>query len=80
MNFTIASVDDISREVSYSIVQDGNKYVVAAHRYKDGKNVSRQFDELTDAYKMFEKIVSWIFFGLYADNDRMDFIEKGTME
>lgn len=79
MNFTIASVDDISREVHYGIVQDGNKYLVVAHSDKNGRNVSRRFDELTEAYKVFEKIVSWIAFGLYADNDRMDFIEKGTM-
>lgn len=79
MNFTIVDVDDISREVHYGIVQDGNKYLVVAHSDKNGRNVSRMFDDLMDAYKVFEKIVSWIVFGLYADNDRMDFIEKGTM-
>ena len=79
MNFTIASVDDISREVHYGIVQDGNKYLVVAHSDKNGRNVSRSFDELTGAYVVFEKIVGWIVFGMYSDNDRMDFILKGTM-
>lgn len=79
MNFTIASVDDISREVHYGIVQDGNKYLVVAHSDKTGRNVSRSFDELTGAYVVFEKIVGWIVFGMYSDNDRMDFILKGTM-
>lgn len=80
MDFMIASVDDISREVHYSINKVGNKYAVRAHSDKNGRNVSRRFDELTEAYKVFEKIVSWVVFGLYADNDRMDFIENGTME
>lgn len=80
MNFTIVSVDDISREVHYGIVQDGNKYLVVAHSDKNGRNVSRSFDELTGAYVVFEKIVCWIVFGMYSDNDRMDFIEKGTMK
>lgn len=80
MDFMIASIDDVSRQVHYSINKVGNKYAVSAYSDKDGRNVSRRFDELTEAYKVFEKIVSWVVFGLYADKDRMDFIEKGTME
>lgn len=80
MDFMITSVDDVSRQVHYSINKVGNKYAVRAYSDKDGRNVSRRFDELTEAYKVFEKIVSWVVFGLYADKDRMDFIEKGTME
>lgn len=80
MDFMIASVDDVSRQVHYSINTVGSKYAVRAYSDKNGRNVSRRFDELTEAYKVFEKIVSWVVFGLYADNDRMDFIEKGTME
>lgn len=63
----------------YSINKVGSKYAVRAHNDKNGRNVSRTFDELMEAYKVFEKIVSWVVFGLYADNDRMDFILKGTM-
>ena len=80
MDFMITSVDDVSRQVHYSINKVGNKYAVRAYNDKNGRSVSRRFDEPMDAYKVFEKIVSWIVFGLYADKDRMDFIEKGTME
>lgn len=80
MDFMITSVDDVSRQVHYSINKVGNKYAVRAYSDKDGRNVSRTFDDLMEAYKVFEKIVSWIVFGFYADKDRMDFIEKGTME
>lgn len=80
MDFMITSVDDVSRQVHYSINKVGNKYAVRAYSDKDGRNVSRRFDELMEAYKVFEKIVSWVVFGLYADKDRMNFIEKGTME
>lgn len=79
MDFTIASVDDVSGQVHYSIDKVGNKYAVRAHSDKNGRNVSRSFDELTGAYVVFEKIVGWIVFGMYSDNDRMDFILKGTM-
>ena len=77
MDFMITSV---SRQVHYSINKVGNKYAVRAYSDKGGRNVSRTFDDLMDAYKVFEKIVFWVVFGLYADNDRMDFIEKGTMK
>lgn len=80
MDFMITSVDDVSRQVHYSINKASNKYAVRAHNDKNGRSVSRTFDDLMDAYKVFEKIVSWVVFGLYADNDRMDFIENGTME
>ena len=80
MDFMITSVDDVSRQVHYSISKVGNKYAVRAHNDKNGRSVSRTFDELMEAYKVFEKIVSWVVFGLYADNDRMDFIGKGTMK
>lgn len=80
MDFMITSIDDVSRQVHYSINKVGNKYAVRAHNDKNGRSVSRTFDDLMDAYKVFEKIVSWVVFGLHEDNDRMDFIEKGTME
>lgn len=76
MDFMITSVDDVSRQVHYSINKVGNKYAVRAYSDKDGRSVSRRFDELTEAYKMFETIVYWIVFGMYTDKDRMDFIEK----
>lgn len=79
MDFMITSVDDVSRQVHYSINKVGNKYAVRAYSDKTGRNVGRSFDELTEAYKVFEKIVGWIVFGMYSDNDRMDFILKGTM-
>nr|DAL59457.1 MAG TPA_asm: hypothetical protein [Bacteriophage sp.] len=80
MDFMITSVDDVSRQVHYSINKVGSKYAVRAYNDKNGRSVSRTFDELMEAYKVFEKIVSWVVFGLYADKDRMDFIETGTME
>ena len=79
MKLMIASFYDASRQVHYRINNVDGNYEVRAHNDKNGRIVSRMFDDLLDAYKVFEKIVSWVVFGLYADNDRMDFIEKGTM-
>lgn len=80
MDFTITSVDDVSREVNYSINTAGELYEVRAYSKKSGRIARREFDELMEAYKVFENVVSWIVFGMYADKDRMDFIENGTME
>lgn len=79
MDFMITSVDDISRQVHYSINKVGSKYAVRAYNDKNGRSVSRTFDELMEAYKVFEKIVSWVVFGLYADNDRMDLDRKSVV-
>ena len=80
MDFMITSVDDVSRQVHYSINKCGNNYAVRAYSDKNGRSVSRWFDEPEEAYKMFEKIVYWIVFGMHTDKYRMDFIEKGTMK
>lgn len=83
MGFTITRIDDISRNVNYSINYsintDGEAYEVIAYSKKSGRSVSRRFDELEEAYRVFEKIVSWIVFGMYTDKDRMDFIEKENL-
>ena len=46
MDFMITSVDDVSRQVHYSINKVGSKYAVRAHNDKNGRSVSRTFDEL----------------------------------
>lgn len=79
MDFMITSIDDVSRKVHYSINKVGNKYAVRAYSDKTGRSVSRRFDELEEAYRVFEKIVSWIVFSMYTDKDRMDFIEKENL-
>lgn len=80
MDFEIAAIEDAAREVRYSINKCGNKYDVRAHGDKSGRFASREFENLKEAYEVFEKIVSWVVFGMYANKDRMDFIENGTME
>mgnify|MGYP003174588465 FL=1 len=80
MDFMITSIDDVSKRVHYSINMVGNKYEVRAYDEKTGRNVSRRFDKLTEAHKVFGRIVYWIVFGLHSDNDRMDFIENGKMK
>ena len=49
MDFMITSVDDVSRQVHYSINKVGNKYAVRAYSDKTGRSVSRTFDELMEA-------------------------------
>lgn len=44
MDFMITSVDDVSRQVHYSINKVGNKYAVRAYSDKTGRSVSRRFD------------------------------------
>ena len=54
MDFTITSVDDVSREVNYSINTAGELYEVRAYSKKSGRIARREFDELMEAYKVFE--------------------------
>lgn len=73
MELMIANVYDASRQVHYSISNVDGNYEVRAHDYKNRRNVSRTFDELVEAYKVFGKIVYWAVFSLYTDNYRMNF-------
>ena len=76
MDFNLVRFKDMDGLASYNISMVEGKYEVRGYSDKDKRSVSRQFDELTEAYKMFEKVV----FKMDADKDRLDFIENGTME
>lgn len=80
MELMIANVYDASRQVHYSISNVDGNYEVRAHDYKNSRNVSRTFDDLVDAYKVFGKLVYWAVFSLYTDNYRMNFLEKWNGE
>lgn len=83
MSYTIASFETHSNEnnLHVDIGKTGNKYIVTLysdempHVYNHNK-----FDSLTDAYAVFEKLVSWTVFGCYSLDNKREFLMWGTME
>ena len=69
MNFRITGFDDIGSHTHYSVNKGGEHYTVYT-----------MFSEPLQAYKMLEKIFLCVVFGMYADKERMNFIEKEIMK
>lgn len=78
MNYTIATMKSPNSGAQLIIDKSGNGYTV--HYSHEGQLTSRKFDDINTAYKMFEKLSSWIIYGLYAHNDRREYLLTGTME
>ena len=83
MNYTIISMTEHCKDdpMTLSIDKTGNKYDVWLSGGTDPRRYThRTFDALTEAYKVFEKIASWMVFGYYSEADRRRYLETGTME
>ena len=78
MNYTIATLESPHTGAQLDICKDGKGYIV--HYSHAGQHTSRKFDDINTAYKMFEKLSSWIIYGLYAHNDRREYLLTGTMK
>ncbi len=83
MNYTMVTMQECCRDepMHLSIVSEGNRYYVEMYREGDGDRTChrRFFDELKEAYMVYEKLASWMVFGFYRYEDRAAFLETGTM-
>lgn len=86
MYYTIASLESPHTGDRLDINKNGNKYIVyLTHKDEDSGepyslHAHREFDDLNDAYKVFEKLSSWIIYGLYSEDDRRHYLQYGTMK
>lgn len=86
MYYTIASLESPHTGDTLEINKDGNKYVVyLTHKDEDGGepyslHAHRKFDELGDAYKVFEKLSSWIIYGFYDFYQRREYLLTDAMK
>lgn len=71
MHYTISSLNDVQFDQMLDLNKTGNKYSVYLY-HKDTKKVAHKtFDNIGDAYAIFEKLARHICFGDYSFNDRM---------
>ena len=80
MNYTIASFEQVHGNLNIDISASGNKYVVGIWDKEKHESTTKTFDSLQDAYKVYEKLISWCVFGYYKDSDKKQFLKTGTME
>lgn len=78
MNYTIATLECPYSGAQLTIDKSGNGYAV--HYSHAGEHTSRKFSDINEAYKVFEKLSSWIIYGLYAHKYRREYLLTGTME
>lgn len=80
MNYTIAKFDEVQGRLTVDISKSGNEYEVSIWDKEEKASTIKTFSDLQDAYKVFEKLVSWCVFGYYTDKQRKEFLLTGTME
>lgn len=86
MYYTIASLKSPHTGDTLEINKAGNKFVVyLTQKIEDSGELCslhahRKFDELNEAYKVFEKLSSWIIFGHYNFYQRREYLLTGTMK
>ena len=78
MNYTIATLECPHTGAQLDFIKDGNGYVI--HYSHEEQHTSRKFSDINEAYKVFEKLSSWMIYGLYAHNDRREYLLTGTMQ
>lgn len=80
MIYTIAVMTECCTEnpLTLEIGRKGNKYTVSLGR--SGEWTRNTFDSMADAYKVFEKLSSWLVMGLYPEAAKRQFLATGTME
>lgn len=80
MIYTIAVMTECCAEnpLTLEIGVQGNKYTVSLGR--SGEWTRNTFDSMADAYKVFEKLSSWLVMGLYSEAAKRQYLTTGTME
>ena len=78
MNYTIATMKCPNSGSQLTIDKSGNGYTV--HYSHAGEHTSRKFSDINEAYKVFEKLSSCMIYGLYAHNDRRQYLLTDTMD
>ena len=80
MHYTIASFEQVHGNLVIDICSSGNKYDVGIWDKEEHASTTKTFDRLSEAYKVFEKLVSWCVFGYYTDSDKKEYLKTGTMK
>ena len=80
MNYTIASFEQIHGNLNIDISKNGNQYVLGIWDKEKHESTTSTFETLEDAYKVYEKLISWCVFGYYNDDDKKEFVRTGTMK
>lgn len=77
MNYTIATIEDVTRTFKVDFIKDGKNYVVTVSN-ADGY-ASKIFDNINDAYDVFAQQAKYICYGIYSDNDRFLKLMEGDV-
>ena len=80
MIYTIAILDDVQGNLKLIIDKSGNKYTVALYNKETSEQTAQTFDSILEAYKVFEKLSSWIVFSYYTEKEKRQFLTTGTMD
>ena len=80
MTYTIGEFDHVHGGIKIDINKSGNNYYVGIWDKEMHSSVTKTFGNLLDAYRVYEKLVSWCVFSCYSTDDKKYFLINGTMK
>ena len=80
MIYTIAILEDVQGTLKLILDKAGNKYTITLYNKETKDSTHNTFDTLPDAYKVFEKLSSWIIFSYYSEAAKRQYLSTGTMD
>lgn len=80
MIYTIAILEEAQGNLKLIFDKNGNQYTISLYNTETHDNSHKTFDNITDAYKVFEKLSSWIIFSYYSEKNKRQFLTTGTMD
>lgn len=80
MIYTIAQLEEAQGSLILNIDKNGNMYTVGLYNKETKEYTSQTFNSIAEAYKVFEKLSSWIIFSYYTEKAKRQFLATGTMD
>ena len=74
MNYTIAILQDVHNDVKINIDKNGNKYTVGIYNEITKEYTHKSFNEMQEAYKVFENLSKSVVSGCYSYEQRKAFL------
>ena len=75
MNYTIATLEDVQGIILVDFSRDGSNYVVTMLNTYTHECTSKRFDNIDNAYSVFEKLSKAIITGCYSYEQRKEFLK-----
>lgn len=74
MSYTISIIEDLHNNIKVNFDIEGNRYLVGIYNTETKIYTHKDFDDIQEAYNIFETLSNYIIFGLCSEEQRRHFL------